>query len=58
MTHLADNIISVGHFAINGSTGALIVFAPLDRERISTYNLTVLAIDQADVAKTAAMNIL
>jgi len=37
-----------GHFAINGSTGALIVFAPLDRETIPKYTLTVVASDSAD----------
>lgn len=48
-----------GHFAINGSTGALIVFAPLDRETISHYNLTVTASDSVDTnRKSVSINIL
>ena len=35
----------LGHFAINSSTGALIVFAPLDRETIAEYKLTIIASD-------------
>ena len=49
----------VGHFAINDSTGALIVFAPLDREAHPQYNLTVLARDMAERnSKSASINIM
>uniref|UniRef100_H3A4V0 FAT atypical cadherin 4 n=1 Tax=Latimeria chalumnae TaxID=7897 RepID=H3A4V0_LATCH len=44
-------------FSINPRTGGVFVSAPLDRETLSLYNLTIIAVDGAPVPATGSMQL-